>query len=345
MCAAYVVIAAMLLGSGTPLSAQQGSRPTQNVPTTTISLAEVSDHLPDYLGQGSQAAYLVAVENATATERDAAIPSFMKWSDDSNPKVRGLALLSLNLLYLPSDKRPGPPYSSALPVQYIPAVVAHLHDPDPGVRKVTFAALQSVEYSGVGMQELIGLLLPMLRDPDVLVEPPDPFFVESEKRMLDRMTPEQRAQFEAHPRKVIRLSAVGPGILGVLVLSRQPSAAVDDAMIAFLERADQTKTTLDDCLHILALSNASERVNNEALNRVFQEKAMNIFLLQFISQLRLTPEHLAENKQRLVALSNDSSAHPALRRSAADVAACWTEQRTGMCRPDDKEMREQPDTR
>jgi len=116
-------------------------------------------------------------------------------------------------------------------------------------------------------------------------------------------------------------------------------------MIAFLDREDQTKTTLSDSLHTLALTAGSERVNDEALRRVFEQKAMTIYLLQFVANLRLTPEQLAVQKERLLALSNDESAHPALRRSARDVAACWTGQRTGSCKPNDKDLSEQLDTR
>jgi hypothetical protein len=75
------------------------------------------------------------------------------------------------------------------------------------------------------------------------------------------------------------------------------------------------------------------------------EGAGLIFLLQFVANMRLTPEQLAMQKQRLVALSNDELAHPALRRSARDVAACWNGTRTGQCRPSDKDSSEQLDTR
>ena len=320
--------------------------PSQGAAITQVSLADVVRNLPEYIQAEKQSAYFGAIENATNAERDSAIPNLIKWIDDEQSKVRGLALLSLNLLYIPSEKRPGAMYSTSLPVQYIPAVAAHLRDPDPALHNVAFAALQSVEYSGVGMDELIKLVVPMLREPDVVIEYPDPFFIESDKRMLAGMTPEQQAQFRAHPHKVLRLPAEGAGLLGILAMpTRQPSPTVDDAMITFLDREDQTKSTLGDCLHTLALSSASERVNNEALRRVFDQKAMTIFLLQFVSDLRLTPAQLTVQKERLVALSNDQSAHPALRRSASDVAACWSGERTGQCKPNSKDLGEQLDTR
>jgi hypothetical protein len=311
-----------------------------------VSLAEVVRNLPDYVQAEPQPAYLEAIENASSAERDSAVSDLMRWIDDERSRVRGLALLSLNLLYLPSEKRPGAIYSASLPVQYIPAVTAHLRDPDPALHGVALAALQSVEYNGAGMDELIKLVLPMLRDPDVLIEYPDPFFIESDKRMLAAMTPEQQAQFRAQPRKTIKMPAVGPALLGILAMPTRPhSPAVDDAMIAFLDREDQTKSTLRDCLHTLALSAASERVNDEALRRVFEQKAMTIFLLQFVTRLRLTPAQLTAQKERLVALSNDESAHPALRRSAMDVAACWNGDRTHQCGPNSKDLGEQMDTR
>jgi hypothetical protein len=340
------LIAGFLCVAGTASAAQQSVSSTQVAVITQVSLAEVARDLPEYVQGEQQSAYLGAIEDATNAERDSAIPNLIRWIDDERPKVRGLALLSLNLLYLPSEKRPGFGYTRSLPVQFIPAVAAHLRDTDPALHNVALAALQSVEYSGVGMDELVALVVPMLREPDVLVEYPDPFFIESDKWILSQMTPDQQAQFKAQPHKVIKLPADGPGLLSILTMpTRHPSPAVDDAIIAFLDRKDQTKSTLGDCLHTLALSSASERVNNEALSRVFEEKAMTIFLLQFVANLRLTPAQLNVQKERLVALSNDEAAHPALRRSARDVAACWSGERTGQCKPNSKDLSEQLDTR
>ena len=328
------------------MQAQQSVPPLQGRAIVPVSLAEVVRTLPEYIQSEKQSAYIEAIENATSAERNSAIESLIRWMDDERSNVRGLALLSVNLLYIPSDKRPGPMYSASLPTQYIPAVAAHLRDPDPALHNVAFAALQSVEYSGVGMEQLIALVLPMLREPNVLVEYPNPFFTQSDERLLAGMTPEQQAQFKAHPQKVFKLPAEGPGLLGILTTpTGKPSPNVDDAILAFLDREDQTKSTLDDCLHILALGVASERVNDEALRRVFEKKAMTIFLLQFVSNLRLTPAQLTVQKERLVALSNDETAHPALRRSATDVAACWSGNRTRQCKPNDKDLSEQLDTR
>ncbi|HEU5401232.1 MAG TPA: hypothetical protein VFU86_07740, partial [Terriglobales bacterium] len=127
--------------------------------------------------------------------------------------------------------------------------------------------------------------------------------------------------------------------------TRNSSPAVDDAMIAFLDRSDQTKSTLGECLHTLALSHASERVNDEALRRVFEQKAMTVSLLQFVTWMRLTPAQLAVQKERLIALSNDASEPSALRKAATTVAACWNAERTGLCQPTSEEFREDLNTK
>jgi hypothetical protein len=338
------LLVGFLFCGGKVLITQQVVPPSQPA-NSRVSLAEVVRNLPEYIQGVTQSDYLRAVEGATVAERGSALPSLIQWLEDERPRVRGLALLSLYLLYLPSENRPEPPYSDSIPVQYIPAVAAHLRDPDPTVRNSALAALQPTEYSGIGLDELVRLVVPMLREPDVVTEYPDPFFVESEKRMLAGMTPDQQAQFKAQSHKIIKLPAEGAGLLGILAgPRRKPSDEVDDAMIAFLDREDQTKSTLGDCLHTLALSSATERVNNEALRRVFEQKAMTIFLLQFVARMRLTPEQLVVQRDRLVALSNDESAHPVLRRSARDVAACWNGQRTGLCQPNGEDLSEQLDT-
>ncbi len=310
-----------------------------------VSLAELVEHLPEYVQTKPRLAYTGAIEDAPIAERDAAIPKLMPWIQDGRPEVRRLALLTIYLLYLPSQARPGQDYRVSFPIQYVQGIAAHLRDSDLGVRKAAAAALLPTEYSGVGLDELVRLVVPMLREQDILTEYPDPFFVESEKQMLARMTPEQQAQFKAQPRKVIKLPAEGVELLGLLTMPAVHSAnTVDDSIVAFLDRDDQTKSTLRDCLHTAELNNASERVNNEALRQVFEKKAMTIFLLQFVTQLRLTPEQLTAQRAQLIALSNDASAHPALQRSAAIVAACWTGQ-NNLCRPGEKDLIEQLDTK
>ena len=307
---------------------------------TRVSLTELVEHLPALLQAKSQLAYTGAIENASTAERDAVIPKLVPWIEDGRPEVRKAALLTLSLVYLPSEARPGQDWTS-VPAKYVPAIAAHLRDTDPGVRKTAAAALLPTENSGIGLDELVRIVLPMLRDPDVLTEYADPFFVESYQQTLARITPEQQAQFKAQPLKVIKLPAEGVELLGLLTMPAvHPTNAMDDALVAFLDREEQTKSTLGDCLHTLELNHASERVNNEALRRVFEKKAMTIYLLQFLTQLRLTPEQLTDQKARLAALSNDASAHPALRRSAAAVAACWTVRNT-YCRPSEKDITEQ----
>jgi hypothetical protein len=266
----------------------------------------------------------------------------VQWLSDERPRVRGLALLSIYLLSLPGEHRPQTAATFSIPVQYIPAIVSRLRDPDPSVRKVALVAVLPIEYSGgAGMEELVNLVLPMLREPDILTEYPDPFFIESDRRMLASMTPEQQAAFKAHPHKIFTLPAEGPDLLAILAMpTRQPSPAVDDAMIAFLDRPDQTQSTLSDCLHHLALAAAGDRVNDEALRRVFEQNAMTVFLLQFLTNLRLTPAQFTAQHARLVALSNDQAATPVLRHAAQTVAACWTGDRHVHCSPTPDDFRE-----
>jgi hypothetical protein len=302
-------------------------------------------NLPDYMKPGTELTYSEVIENATPEERDDAVSGLIGWLKDDRPQVRGLALLSLSFLYMPTEKSRVITCSRYLPVEDVPVVAAHLRDPDSRVRSATFMALGSVETCRHGLDELVDLVVPMLREPDILTEYPDPFFIKSDQRMLANMTPQQQAEFKAQHRPVIKLPAEGPALLSILAVpTRTPSAEVDNAMVAFLDRPDQTKSTLGGCLHTLALSRASERVNDEALRRVFDEKAMTVFLLQFVTRLRLTPAQLAIQKERLLALSNDASERPALRRAAATVSACWNGEHTRQCQPSSEDFREDSNT-
>jgi hypothetical protein len=317
-----------------------GSSPSTNR-VSKVSLAEVVRNLPNYLEPGTESTYEEAIEKATDAERDAAVPGLIGWLKDDRPRVRASALLTLSFLYMPRENDRMITCNRYLPVEDIPIVAAHLRDTDSRVRNATFIALGSVEICGHGLDELVDLVVPMLREPDILTESPDPFFVKADEEMLAKLTPQQQAQFKAQHRTVIKLPATGPLLLSILAVpTRKPSPAVDDAMIAFLDRPDQTKSTLGECLHTLALSRASERVNDEALRRVFEQKAMTVFLLQFIHGLRLTPAQFATLKERLIALSNDESERPAVRKAAATVATCWNVEGHGQCQPTGEEFRE-----
>jgi hypothetical protein len=330
-----------------PASACRSAGPSASASKASeVSLADVIRNLPDYIKPGAELTYSEAFGNATPAERDAALPGLVGWLKDDQPRVRGLALLSISFLYMPRDKDRVITCSRYLPVEDVPVVAAHLRDTDSRVRNATFLALASVENCGHGLNELVDLVVPMLSEADVLTEYPDPFFVESNERMLANMTPQQQAEFKAQHRPVIKLPAEGPVLLSILAVpTRKPSPAVDDAMVAFLDRPDQTKSTLGECLHTLALSHASERVNDEALRRVFEQKAMTVFLMQFIASIRLTPAQLSVQKERLIVLSNDASEPPALREAATTVAACWNAENTGLCQPTSEEFREDSNTK
>jgi len=314
-----------------------------------VSLADVVRNLPDYVDSVKTENYSQALEDATTPERDSAVPELIGWLKDDRPRVREKALFSIGLLYMPIGKHPEPMCSAFLPVQYVPVVAARFRDPDARVRSATLFALQSVEACGHGMDELIQLVVPMLHEPDAVTEYPDPSSVESDQRLLARiakMPLQQQAEFKAVHLKmqqhgVPKLHAEGPELLSILTFpTRTPTNTMDDAMIEFLDRKDQMKSTLRDCFQTLAQSRASERVNDEVLRHVFEQKAMTVFLLQFVTEVRLTPTQLAVQKERLIAVSNDESERSSLREAAKTVAACWNEDRTAFCKPTIEEFQE-----
>ena len=338
-------LVALLLGPTFVGGKASGAQSTRSAAlpnlTPKVSLADVVRNLPDYVKPGTELTYSEVFENATIEERDAAVSRLIGWLKDDRPRVRQLALLSLSFVYMPTATSRINTCSRYLPVEDVPIVAAHLRDPDSRARSVTLIALGSVQTCGHGLDELVRFVVPMLREPDILTEYPDPSFVESNQRMLAHMTPQQQAVFNAQSRPVIKLPAEGPVLLSILAVpTRTPSTEVDDAIIAFLDRPDQTKSTLAECLHTLALSHAGERVNDEALRRVFEQKAMTLFLLQFVSWLRLTPAQLVTQKERLLALSRDPSERPVLRRAAGTVAACWNGGHTSLCQPSSEDFRE-----
>lgn len=167
-----LLLGVLLVGA----KASTGQSPASPAPTggaTKVTLAEVVRDLPNYLGSGTSATD--AFDNATDAERDAAVAGLMRWLKDDRAQVRGMALLGLSFLYMPRQNERVITCNRYLPVEDVPAVAAYLRDPDSRVRNATFLALGSVETCGHGLDTLVDLVLPMLRDPDILTEYPDPF--------------------------------------------------------------------------------------------------------------------------------------------------------------------------
>ncbi len=295
--------------------------------------------LPDLAGSRDRKAsdaFAAALLSSTEPERLAAVPDLMRWTEDPRPEVRESALATVALIYYAFPPANGFAHRSSLPLQDIEPVAAHLLDTVGAVRPKAALALVSANYTSGGQAELNRLLLPLLRNPDIFTRFPDPFFVESDAFILSKSPPERqeamRKMQAQHP--VILLPAAASAIFGLLISSPvSTSPATDDALIAFLNSPNQTPDTLSDCLHDLALAHASEAVTNEALTRVFAKKAMSVFLLQFLSTLRLTPEDLVTQKAHLLALSTDETTAPPLRHAAATVAACWNGDTHTSCAP------------
>ncbi|MDE1160521.1 MAG: hypothetical protein PW792_01090 [Acidobacteriaceae bacterium] len=173
------LLCAGTLCAAAPYGAAQRAATTPAEPNLT--LGSLVEHLPEHVSPANPLQISMVAEEATASERDNAIPQLIRWTSDERLRVRQNAMMLLGLLYLPGAKRPAhSPYAS-LPVQYLPTIAAHLRDPDLILRRGAFLALQPTELSGSGLQELIHLVLPMLREPDVLVQAPDPFFIESQQ--------------------------------------------------------------------------------------------------------------------------------------------------------------------
>ena len=304
-----------------------GSATPQTLAAFVNSLPE--DVQPDGTGNPAFLTQVESLSKVTAAERDAAMPQLMQRVDDNRPAVRTLALFVLWALYQPQPGPQGAP--AALPQQYLPRVVAHLHDAVPDVRPLAMLALQPVLFHPSSRDELLALVLPLLQAPDALVAYPDHRNDVIHARLIAKLPPSAQAQFAAQYRQPM-YPALGPELLWLVL--RPGSTQQDDAILAFLDRTDQTPDTLSESLRAIALNRGSERVANEALRRVFAQHAMSVFLLQFVSNLALTPAEVAAFQPQLLALAADPSTEPQLRHAATTVTACWSAASRGTCRPD-----------
>jgi len=281
--------------------------------------------------QTSSTPYVEAFGKASATDLAKVLPQLIDAFGDPEPNVRVGAILAF---YTAASVRTssGEADNSVLEV-LSPALVRlmpHLSDPDPRVHgTATLAYLQFL-----GLPEARAIILPAL-----LERLKAPVVEQAEERETARPLIVPGKKF---PQRPLEGAEIGVEAVGTVAGLGHNDFATSEAVITYLNRPDQTKVTLAACFQNIALSHANERVNNEVIRLIFEHRAMSIFLLQYLAQMQLTPNDYAIERRRLIALANDPSAHPALRRAAKAVAKCWTLDFL-LCQPSEEDMKTQQD--
>ena len=251
---------------------------------------------------------------ASSVEVRRALPTLINALDDPSPIVRSYTALCFdNAAEATSSSISGDPERLQTLAPALPRLLAHLDDPARPVR----GAVQLTYPWFFGTPEAKTIILPAL-----LKQLESPVPLEG-----------QRSADQA-----------GVSVIGDVARLGHDDPHATGAVIAFLQDPGHSQETVSDLLHNIALSNANERVNDAALQIVFQRHAMSIFLLQFVARMKLTAQDLEVERGRLYTLAADSATHPALRRAAKAVADCWTNDAPYTCKPSEEDLRTQSDT-
>lgn len=293
----------LLIGSliglllGPPWGSLQPVR-AQSPPSLTALLKNCTDHA----NAGDNPAAFTAVLNlaealgkAPLAEVKEVLPAIMQAVDDKNPAVRTLALSSIVAI----ESRSNPDRTlrgDALPLleSEVPRIAAHLADDDTHIRSTTATVL-----GGFGNK------------------PPDTVF----------------PPLTAYLKREDAVSSVGSSVVFELVRLGPQRQAVAAAIIAFLDRTDQTP----DCLTSSIDAIAHAQVQNETINTAVvhhldaPSPTVRTAVIRDLPELQLPEELFTSTQAHLRQIAASDQEDPAVRAAANAILPCWVNDRHKPC--------------
>ena len=134
------------------------------------------------------------------------------------------------------------------------------------MRGPALLALQPTLRSLLFRERVVVDLLPILREPDALMKYPDHRGDAANAAMMARMRPRVAAQINGARNQPV-FAPIGPELLRLLAPSAAQQDAVDEAILAFLARPDQTPQTLREVVRSISLNPQDERLNQAVGSR------------------------------------------------------------------------------
>jgi hypothetical protein len=267
------------------------------------------------------------VQSATMAEIRQALPALVSLTESPNEQLRGHALL---VLWAISQKKKASQTENQrgidlaageAMVPYISRLGPRLTDSSTQSRVWSFYLFQSLAYIRPTPPELIQAVLTVLKSPQSTQPMPDP----------------------AAKDPIGAPSSLGPQILWVLLPAatdfyRDPatritmghdSPQVQEAIIQFLHRPDQTTESLSESIRALALAQAQNPSVNAELLPLLNSKDVMVqtALLRYIAKLSLPSESFTAARARVRSIATEPNTPMDLRKIASSLLTCWPNDR------------------
>ncbi len=267
------------------------------------------------------------INAASIAEIKRELPAIVGLTESSNPQLRGNALLILYGIAerqkagLPENRGERDLLADDAIVPYISRLAPRLKDPstsNQGLSLILFQALAAVRPAP---PELLKVALTVLQDPQSTQATPD----------TTRKSPTGIA------------FSIGPQMLWVLLSAdatfyRDPatnitegrdSPQVQQAILTFLRRSDQTAESLSETVRALALAQVQNpAVNKELLGLLDSaDPVVQRAILSHIATLTLTPDDFASAYVRVTQLAANAATPIEIQKLAKTVLTCWSNDR------------------
>jgi hypothetical protein len=295
--------------------------------TQSRSLASIPQELkanPDRSDPEWAAGLDDVIRSATPAEINETIPALMALNEAPNPQLRGEALLVLYGIAMgPSHREGGSNFELMVP--YIPRLAPRLMDSFAPARGISVILLQGMAGIRPTPPELIKAAVAVLQDPGSTQMMPDA---------------KNKPPFD-------RAASMGAQVLWVLLpagasFHRDPatnitegedSAEVQEAILTFLRRPDQTSESLSECIRAIAVAQPQNPAVNAQLMKLldYPDVLVREALLRHITGLTLTPEDFADAKGRVERTVTDAGEPAELKQLASAILQCWQNDRHKLC--------------
>lgn len=276
------------------------------------------------------------VQSATPAEIKETVPEAVALTESSNPKVSAGALLVLYAIGIgpigrgPSTREGGSNFELIVPD--IPRLAPRLMDSSAAARGMSLMLFQGLAYMRPTPPELIKAAVAVLQDP------------RSTQLMPDTRSKPQPGN----------ASSMGAQVLWVLlpagasfhldpatkIMEVEDSAEVQEAILKFLRRPDQTAESLSECIRAMAVAEPQNTAVNAQLIKLldYPDVVVREALLRQITSLTLTPEDFFYARSRVARIVTDAAEPAKLKELANSILPCWQNDRHVRCGVEDPDF-------
>jgi hypothetical protein len=321
MARSYVLASVLLLcvsGSG---RAQSPSRPQ--------SLASVPQELeahPEHADPEWAAGLDGVVKSAAPGEIKETVPALVTLTESSNPKLSSGALLVLYAIAVGQSSGAGGAANYDYLVPYISRLAPRLMDPYRPNRGMSLLLFQALAFVRPTPPDLIKAAVAVLQDPRSTQMMPD-----TTNKSLTGNSSSMGAQMLW---VLIPAGASYHRDPATKITEGQYSADVQEIILAFLRRPDQTTESLSECIRAMAVAQPQNPAVNAQLIRLldYPDVAVREALLRHVTSLTLTPEDFSYARGRIARIVTDAAEPANLKQLANSILPCWQNDRHVMCR-------------